>query len=885
MAKYNAGAKYGDGVSKYDVTAGPPATAGYDAWHYDDPAAVYDGALAPAVGIPTDTPLPHVRVLWRPEQFTRVSNPGFETNTAGWSVAASINAAGTSITRITTDHYRGSACGQLVTSAVLGSGCNFDLGGDRYYTSGNLGTAYVALVWLKRVSGASHAQLVFGSAGTPADRAVLDIELRNAWTPYRVVWKPSAARTDAEVAITNDYAAVLTVLIDELRVYQLDAMSQLENSNLPANSTGWDVSGVSGIAGAATSVTRVTTDGMDPLNQTCGELVTTAVSGSGVNYALGNRLFTAGRTYRLRVAAKSISGSTSLRLRLGSIGTAADRGDTTVTLSSAWQLFSVDWTPSANRTDACAALSNASAAVADLRFGLAEVYEASDDVSSPYLAAMAWTRGSDRQDFRTPASTLQVTLNDSGRRFFPTNGASPLAGSLAAGRRVWARASYASQVFGVFFGTLQTITPDGFALTVGLTAQDPLLDLANLDYESDFAGDQSYNQVRAAVLAPLPATRRALTNRGVEGEPFFSGNDSATALSVLEDMNEATGTFHHVQPSAVAEELWQYTTLERAAMTDATSSQETINDDFADLAGVLATDEALENRQFVNWQSYELRNPSLDTVVQAYARSYDPSLLDDDDPYLHFRDPTFGNDNNIPAPTFERITRHKKKKGRKVVRQVRIYPDAFVPFTMAPGDHQTHIFDFSIAMGGISVGVDGPTGAANIAAVLLESSPRHAVVLLFANAADTVDRFFLSAYAWYPADEQIVDMPAYDSIVTSGLHEGQTVQSPYIGSLGMAEGLANYRNWRYSVSRMRPSLRTENRSATALARQLGDHVTVNAARWGIAGQAFAIVGIGGQMDTGARSWVVTYQLEELPAGAPWFTLDSSTLDSAVSLAY
>src|SRR5215831_19228661 len=125
MPKYDSGAKYGDGVSKYDTAVGPPATSGYDAWHYDDPPALYDGFTAVSSGPQADAPLPHVRVLWRPEQFTRVSNPGFETSTAGWSVAASINAAGTSITRITTDHYRGTACGQLVTTATLGSGCNF----------------------------------------------------------------------------------------------------------------------------------------------------------------------------------------------------------------------------------------------------------------------------------------------------------------------------------------------------------------------------------------------------------------------------------------------------------------------------------------------------------------------------------------------------------------------------------------------------------------------------------------------------------------------------------------------------------------------------------------------------------------------------------------
>ena len=38
-------------------------------------------------GTPT-TPIPSVRVLWRPEQFNRVTNGTFETNTTGWATTA-----------------------------------------------------------------------------------------------------------------------------------------------------------------------------------------------------------------------------------------------------------------------------------------------------------------------------------------------------------------------------------------------------------------------------------------------------------------------------------------------------------------------------------------------------------------------------------------------------------------------------------------------------------------------------------------------------------------------------------------------------------------------------------------------------------------------------
>ena len=172
-------------------------------------------------GKPT-APLPSVRVAWRPEQFNRVSNPGFETNTTGWSVTAGINAAGTSITRITTDSHSGSACASVVCTTTDGSGTNFDMGSDRYYAEASYGAVYVAVVWLKRVSGSRRAKLILGSEGTSSDRATLTItDLPDAWTPYVIRWLPTGTRTDVQLAITNGSAEALTVRVDDVAVYLL----------------------------------------------------------------------------------------------------------------------------------------------------------------------------------------------------------------------------------------------------------------------------------------------------------------------------------------------------------------------------------------------------------------------------------------------------------------------------------------------------------------------------------------------------------------------------------------------------------------------------------------------------------------------------------------
>lgn len=845
----------------------------------------------------TDTPLPHIRVLWRPSQFTRIDNAGFESSTTGWSVSAGINAAGTSITRTTADSHASTACGVLVTTSTDGSGVNFDLGSDTYFSAAAYGTMYTAVVWLKRVSGATKAKIILGSQGTAADRAELDIDLRDQWQAYRVNWLPTANRTDAQLAIVNGYAAVLTVRIDTVSLYQADAFSQVENSNFRTDTTGWDDTGAY-IAGAASSLTRLTTAGMDPDNQFCAAMATTTTNGSGVSYPFGTRKFTSGRTYRLRAAIRSVSGSTSCRLRLGSIGTAADRASSTVTLTTDFQIFELDWTPSGDEWDACVAITNASGVAMTIRFGLVEVYESSDDISTPvagqpYAMSLDWKAGDLRQSSRTPPGTATLTLSDAGKRLFPQNSSSSLSGSVVAGRRLWARATYANDIFPIFYGTIDTIDPDGTDLTTTITATDPLDEIASIDYEAGFTENETYAQVRALILASLPSTRVNATSSGIEGSLFFSGNESQKALSILESMNEATGTYHYVRPHTMAEIMWQYTTIDRATLTDATVSAETINDDFADMGGLQADRKYIENQQFVPWQGYERGKAPDDDgtgfgyVMRAIDRGggYAVGLLDEQDPYLHFLDPAFGTDDNIPEPTFERITRINKK-GRKKVRQIRVYPDPFVPFDMEAGETRDFVFDFSVPMSGTTVTLDGPTGATNILASDIESYPRHIVFRLYAADADTVDFFGVAATPWLPLDEEVANILDYDSIATLGLtFEGPSIQTPYIGSAGMAEGLANYRNWRYGSSRLNPWLLVDNRFSSGIARMPGQHVTVTSARWGLSSLVMIVAGVQGSMDTGSRSWLVTYTLEECPTGAPWFTLGTSLLAGTDELAH
>ena len=206
-------------------------------------------------GNPT-TPLPSVRVAWRPEQHTRIANGTFETNTTGWATTAGINAAGTSITRITTDAHSGSACASVVCSSTDGSGVNFDLGSETFFSEASYGAVYVAVAWLKRSSGSRRAKLILGSEGTSSDRATLTItDLPDAWTPYVIRWLPTGTRTDVQLAITNGSAEALTVRVDDVAVYLLDGFTQVENGSFEVDTTGWVT--FSGGAVARSTRTRV----------------------------------------------------------------------------------------------------------------------------------------------------------------------------------------------------------------------------------------------------------------------------------------------------------------------------------------------------------------------------------------------------------------------------------------------------------------------------------------------------------------------------------------------------------------------------------------------------------------------------------------------------
>lgn len=857
-------------------------------------------------------PVPHIRALWRPEQFTHCTNGDFETNTSGWVTTAGLNAAGTSITRITTDFHSGTAAASVVTTATDWSGVNFDLGSTPFYQEAAYGTTYAVLVWLKRSSGSRRCRVTFGSLGSPTDKATLLIpDLPDSWTPYRVLWMPTALRTDVELAITNGSAAALTVLVDDVSIYQVDAFSQVENANFFTDTSGWSTG--AGINAAGTSIAQALATSFVSGAGSYASVTVAAVDGSGVNYDFGQRKFTSGRTYRARVALKRSAGALSMRIKWGSLGTGADRVSTSCGVTTDWQWFVSDWTPSADRTDVELAITNASAVAYTFQMSAVEVYEAIDELNGTGtgvradVSHMDWSRGIDGG-----TGTLNLVVHDprETRRYTPWNTSGPLYGLLRSSRRVWARAVYAdTMIYPVAFGTIRRIIPDAQTGTTQIMCEDPTTDIAAGRTTRPFTYDQSYEQARASLFGPSATEPVAGDSRflsagtNTEVGSFFDGAVAEMGtLDYLEQLNEATGTVHYVAPIALSEVMWVYTTIGRSDLTDAASSTETIDDDFHALTGTDLSDETLENIQSADWQAWEQAGGAA-VIVLAQAKDPTTHTPDEDDPYLHFTDDRWGTDEGIPEPAYERWwrwTRRTVHRGRKVdgkwtrkghkkirvrtFRSRRVYPDAFVPFSMAAGDTKRIVIDWSCAVTNVDVVLTMTVAPAPDETIT--STPRQTIIDLTASAACTVDAIEVYGDPYLPLDEQTVESVTYDQVLDKGPRTGPSFSTPYIGSAGQAEGLVDYRNWRYAEARMRPTLTVQHRFPSILLRNPGDHLTVNAALFSFTGKVFVIERMTGSVDMGARLWSMDYQLEELPTSiGTLFTLDTSALGGADLLAY
>ncbi len=585
------------------------------------------------------------------------------------------------------------------------------------------------------------------------------------------------------------------------------------------------------------------------------EMTTGGTAGSGVTWSFGTATFTADREYRFRIAMRNVSGSVSTVLRLG---TAADDAASTATITSGWAWYTVDWTPSADRTSVLASVLNGEAATQTTRYDHAEVYELDDEVM---LDSLSIARGSRFDGGRESPGTIDFTVLDPDEVYTPRNPASPLYGYVKPGRRVHVRATYDGRLYALGYGVIREVSPDPFERKVSFHCEDGLFELDGYSIERTFSSDLAFYQARAAALSAeaLASSQHDLATDSHESSTFYDGTDSPISLlDYLEALNEATGTIHVCVPHVEAIDPWRYRTITRATLTDDAPGL-TMDEDFQSLSDVTARDESLVESMSVSWQGYE---PSPAQVVVEATQAV---------PYWNFLDERFGS-SDIPEPEDifklrRRKLRGSKRRRRKTVRRLKKVGERWVspvvPITIAAGGTVTQTLDFQIPMADYSVAV---TSAGDAVATLTQEVSRLTIALT-STAGDTVTALSVTASPYFPTDE---------ATETVG-REMPSLDNEYIVSRGAAEGLANYHTWRYGEGRLRPDVVDRHFPARYLTAEVGGHLTLSADRWHIDSDRYVIRALRHEVTGGGFEWDTTYSLEELPASQRWLLLGVADL--------
>jgi hypothetical protein len=231
----------------------------------------------------------------------------------------------------------------------------------------------------------------------------------------------------------------------------------------------------------------------------------------------------------------------------------------------------------------------------------------SDNVTTR-VTGLTWRRGGsyDHVGSDGPGGAT-IMLNNFDGRFDPDNAAGPLYGKLVPGLPVWVGViastwalSGSGTVAGEFGGYVQTWNPTVDASgkrIVEVICEDALGRYRRVPITVAPSLTRSHGALRSAIL---DAAGESGARRNLEAESgmlAISAVDSRDALSVLEELNQATASRHFVAPGDSKEAWYDYTVVNKFHALDAAVA-ETINaDDVVDISGWTVTDENLIQQQ------------------------------------------------------------------------------------------------------------------------------------------------------------------------------------------------------------------------------------------------------------------------------------------------
>ena len=612
-----------------------------------------------------------------------------------------------------------------------------------------------------------------------------------------------------------DVVAVPTI---EVRVdWRKAGFAVLSNDGFETDTAGWSVA--AGINAAATSITR--TLRTSRAGVASADLLTTATLTSGCNFALTGT-FTSGRTYRFRIAIQWDSGTTKARLRFGSLGTAADRATSAMTLTTSYVLYTVDWTPTADRTDAQVTVENDEAVIGTFRLDHAEVFETLTDISA-YVSKLEYGRGASFDGATEAPGRATLTLKNSDQRFDPDSTTSALAGLVKLGRPVWFRATRAGVPYPMFYGIIRRIIPRPKDRLLDIYCEDELYALDRAETSITISTTRSLGGLRGAILDDIgePAVRRSLSTNVTEQAIPLTGVDPTSALSALTGINVATGTVHFIRPSVSASVLYQYVTVARTSLVKASadgSALETLDGKrtgVRDVTGYDLTDELIINSQRVT---------PMPRSVGISATAWEMS-----------------------GP---------------------ITVDALKTVTLWPTFATTVLS---------AVGTFTATNAPTVTFTFFEKAAK--VVITAGASASTVTAITITGQPVTSPAASSVERKDATSQTTYGPRKGSDISSDLLSTAAQADGLASWFVYRYKDPKAKPTLDVSNVFPTLVSRDITDRIALTISRLSLSSAHYLIRAFRVSVVPGT-DWTGSYELEAAPKVVVWFTL-GGTADEGI----
>lgn len=459
--------------------------------------------------------------------------------------------------------------------------------------------------------------------------------------------------------------------------------------------------------------------------------------------------------------------------------------------------------------------------------------KALDDEITTDVHSIEWAYGgsSDHVSAASPG-WARLTVKNSTGTYNPDNTSSTLYGYLKPGKRIWIGLNAdgtitgtGQTVYGIFAGYIREIIPlveGGATALAEILCEDPLGSYARRPVRVAASTGHSYNTLRQEILADVGEESYSLAAE-IDTMPLAAA-DSDNALSVLEAINQATGSRHWSNPADSKEDWQTYTVVDRHHKLEASADGAINADDVTSISGYRVTSDNIIN--YVEATVSQAVFPAGIDTVWEYAEA------------------------TIPVSTTPKIIWATFDDFVK---------DAVIDYTSTGGTVTTNLTNF-----GTKAKIE--IWAAS-AALVLNLTIEGRMVVRESDEAVTA--------------QDTASQAAYEKRV------GPSISSVYSSTPALAQGVIDFMVWKFGQPMKRPAIEQINEFTAVLPRNLYDVITLTVDRLHVVARRFEIVGISGSIDAAgtAKLTSVTWELQETPnqSALSLFTIDTDALDGAAIL--